>query len=259
MTKKSYGWEVKRMIWPILSIVAFVPMPIHLFPIAMIDQGYRAKVRSWVALGFIFLGVEVGIMALFLRKTQHFDLTLLFASLATFISYLACYLIGNIVLLSQTKSYLKRLELKEELVLDWVTRPSSLIVWKPQIVNSPQEYVSQLLQYRNAIQNRNVQNNIDKIFNCFKAIIEKDEQKAELMTVRHQTVLNMLGQYKSIQTSNLNNVKVANSKLEIEKTLDQAVVAIENEVTNLYDASILEVSAEREVYIQQLKNRNLLK
>lgn len=69
----------------------------------------------------------------------------------------------------------------------------------------------------------------------------------------------MLSQYHNIQQSKINNSVTNNSKMEIENVLGQATIAVENELSNQYETEILEVSAEKEVYIEQLKNRNLIK
>ncbi len=259
ITKKSYWWEIKRMIWPIISIMAFIPLPIHLFPIAFIAQGSKAKVRGWVSTAIVFLAAEIGLLVLFLFKFRHFDFSLLFTSVATFVSYLALYLVGNILLLRNVKPYLKRLELSDVMELEWTNSIRTIKTWKPNTINSPQAFVSQLLMDRNEINNYGVQRNIDQIITYFRTIIDKDSQKAELLVVRHQPILSLLDQYKSLQKSNINNGVTTTSKTEIEKVLNQAVVAVENEVTNQYQTQLLGVSAESDAYIQQLKSRNLIK
>ncbi|WP_447641444.1 MULTISPECIES: hypothetical protein [Chitinophagaceae] len=258
VTKKSYGWEITHMTWAFLSIIAFIPLPIHLFPIAFIAQGSRAKVRAWITTGIVFLAVEIAILIMFLLKFKHFDLSFLFTSVATFVSYLALYLIGNTLLLRNTKPYMKRLELADIMELQWTNSIRSVKTWKPDTLNSPQAFVTQLLSDRNEIQNYGIKKNIDQIIYSFQTIMDKDFQKAELLTVRHQTILSLLSQYKNIQKSNVNNNVMQTSKTEIENVLGQAVIAVENEVSHQYEAETLNVSAEKEVYLQQLKNRNLI-
>lgn len=259
ITKKNYGWEMARMTWPLFSLMAFLPLPIHLFPIAFIAQGSKAKIRSWVYTGLFFLVAEIVILCLFLAQFKHFNLQLIFTSVTTFIAYLACYLVGNVFLIRNIKPYLQRLELSEFVELEWTNSIRTAKTWKPNTINSPQAFVSQLLAYRNGINNYGIKKNIDKIINSFRTIIDKDTQKAELLVVRHQTILTMLSQYHNIQQSKINNSVTNNSKMEIENVLGQATIAVENELSNQYETEILEVSAEKEVYLQQLKNRNLIK
>lgn len=259
ITKKGYGWELNRMTWPIFSLLAFLPLPIHLFPLAFIAQGAKAKVRAWVWTGIVFLIAEVALLVLFLLKFKHFDLSIIFASVATFVSYLSLYILGNTLLLRNTKPYLKRMELADVMELEWTNSIRSVKVWKPDTINSPQAFVAQLLGDRNEISNYNIKRNIDQLIGYFRTVIDKDMQKAELMTVRHQTILSLLSQYKNLQQSNINNQVTQSSKADIEKVISQAIVAVENEVTDQYQIELLEVGAEKEVYLQQLKNRNLIK
>ncbi|PZP51169.1 MAG: hypothetical protein DI598_03895 [Pseudopedobacter saltans] len=258
ITKKSYGWEMKRMAWPIVSLMAFLPLPIHLFPIAFIAQGSKAKVRAWVYTGIFFLVAELIILGLFLAQFKHFDLGLIFTSVSTFVAYLALYLVGNALLIRNTKPYMQRLELSDIMELEWTNSIRTAKTWKPNTINSPQTFVAQLLAYRNGISNYGIKQNIDKIINSFRTIIDKDMQKAELLVVRHQTILSLLSQYENIQKSKINNNVTNTSKLEIENVIGQATIAVENELTNQYQTELLGVSAEKDVYLQQLKNRNLI-
>jgi len=258
ITKKSYGWELTRMTWPILSLMAFLPLPIHLFPIAFIAQGSKAKMRPWVITGIVFLVVELVTLAVFLTQFKHFNVSLIFTSVTTFVAYLACYLVGNILLIRNIKPYVKRMELSEILELEWSNSGRIDNAWKPNTINAPQAFVTQLLTYRNEINNIAIRKNVDKMIDFFKTIMEKDYQKAELLTVRHQTILSLLSQYKNLQQAKINNSVTVASKNEIEQTLNQATVAVENELSNQYEAEIMETSAEKEVYLQQLKNRNLI-
>lgn len=258
-TKKNYGWEIKRMAWPIIALVTFLPLPIHMFPFAFIAQGSSAKVRSWITTGIVFLIAEVAVLLLFFLKFRQADLETLSASLITIISFLALYLIGNAMLLRNVKPYMERMELNEVMELEWISSIRTIKVWKPDTINSPQSFVAQLLADRNEIDNYSIKRNIDQIINYFKTIIDTDCKKAEILAVRHQTILSLLEQYKNLQKSNINNSLTTSSKNEIEKVLNQAVVAVENEITNQYETKLLGVSAEGDAYLQQLKSRNLIK
>ncbi|NGM90187.1 hypothetical protein G5B35_23095, partial [Parapusillimonas sp. SGNA-6] len=84
-------------------------------------------------------------------------------------------------------------------------------------------------------------------------------QEAEKFLVRHGTVVNVLREYDELENTRLHNQVTLDSKLKLERVLAQAVSAIEQDVTNLIKLRLLDVSAESEVYIQTLKNRDLLK
>ena len=82
--------------------------------------------------------------------------------------------------------------------------------------------------------------------------------EAEKFLVRHATVVNVLMKYDEIENSRLNNSVTMESKKKLEDVIAKAAIAIEQEVTNQFKSGILDVSAETDVYIQSLKNRNLL-
>ncbi|MFT4204618.1 MAG: hypothetical protein QM610_12000 [Chitinophagaceae bacterium] len=261
-TKKSHGWEIKRLAWTIVSILAVIPLPIHLFPVAFIAQGYRAKVRAWVITGIVFLVAEIAIWVIYVLSLKHFEAsieTFLFTNVSTFVSYIVLYVMGNILLLRNVRPYLKRLELGEVVELQWVNSVRTIQqIWKPNTVNSPQVFIAQLLSDRGEINNYQVRKDIDQIIRHFKTIINKDFQRAELLAVRHQTILSLLSQYKTLQKNGTDNNVAATSKTEIEKVLGQATTAVEKEVNLQYETQLLSVTAERDAYLQQLRNRKLI-
>ena len=64
---------------------------------------------------------------------------------------------------------------------------------------------------------------------------------------------------RSMDKSELNNDMTAQSKRRLSKVVAQSALAIEQEATNLFEAGILELSAESDAYLASLKNRKLLK
>lgn len=255
VTKKNKVWEVKQISWQILSVLMIIPLPIHLFPIAMIVQGRKAKIKSWYGLGIFFMLLEMVIFRLFVQAFGELSTTMLLLSIGS----LTSYLIGNSILIKNIKPYLKRLELSEVHDLNWIGSIGKLQKWEQTALHSPQVFLTQLLNYRAKIQNLNVRKDIDKIIHLFRLLDEKDQMQAEKFVVRHNTVLKILGQYSELTQSKLENEVTNTSKKELEYVLQTAVVAIETEVTNQFKIEILDVNADTDVYIQQLKNRNLIR
>jgi len=169
--------------------------------------------------------------------------------------------LGNGLLLNQAKPYLKRLEVGEVRPLTWigsVERQQRLELAQASM-ETPQSFVTKMLHYRKEINNANIHQHIDKIIRLFHLLEQKDMMEAEKFLVRHGTVINVLRQYDELENTRLHNQITIDSKVKLESVLAQAAIAIEQDVTNIIKSSLLDVSAESDVYIQTLKNRNLLK
>ncbi|GGE31505.1 MULTISPECIES: hypothetical protein [Sphingobacterium] len=256
-TKKSRPWEVKQLVWTFLSILMFLPLPIHVHPLVMMSQAKKAKVRSWMVTAWLLLAIEIGLLVSFVV----FFGTLSQAMLLTLGGSVLSYVVGNAILLNQVKPYLQRLELAEVRDLYWISNVNSqkrLELAAPTI-DTPQLFVERLLHWRKEIDNNNIHKDIDKILRLFQLLEKKDKREAEKFLVRHSTIVNVLMQYDELENANLNNSVTYESKRKLEDVIRQAAVAVEQEVTNQFKMGMLDVSAETDVYIQTLKSRNLLK
>lgn len=256
-TKKTKRWELRQLTWTFLSIVVFLPFPVHLFPFVMLSQAKKSKVRSWYATALAFLVVEIGLFASFI----YFFGALSQGMLLTLGGYVTAYVLGNGLLLNRARPYLQRLELAEIHELSWIPTASAKNRYKvlsPNTLDTPQLFVERLLHWRKEIDNRAIHQNIDKIIHLFQLLQKNDYMEAERFLVRHSTVVSVLMKYDEIENSKLNNTVTIASKEKLADVLDKAAIAIENEVTNQFKAGILDVSAETDVYIKTLKNRNLL-
>lgn len=253
-TKKSKRWEFGRLKWTFLSILMFIP-PIH--PIVMMTQASKGKVRSWYMLSWLLLFAQFGIFYSF----YVFAGAMSSGMLATVCAYIASYIIGNGLLLNQSKAYLQRLELGEVRPLNWINTLSDqrrLELAQAQM-ETPQSFVTKLMYYQKEIENRNIQQYIEKIVRLFHLLEQRDIQEAEKFLVRHGTVVNVLREYDDLENTRLHNPITLESKNKLETVLAQAASAIETDVTNLIKSRLLDVSAESDVYLQTLKNKNLLK
>jgi len=256
-TKKSRPWEIRQLVWTFLSILMFLPLPIHVHPLVMMSQAKKAKVRSWMFTAWLLLAVEIGLLVTFVM----FFGTLSQAMLLTLGGSVLSYVVGNGLLLNQAKPYLQRLELSEVRDLYWISSMGSqkrLEISAPTI-DTPQFFVERLLHWRKEIDNNNIHKDIDKILRLFQLLEKKDKREAEKFLVRHSTIVNVLMQYDELENARLNNTVTYESKKKLEEVIRQAAVAVEEEVTNQFKMGMLDVSAETDVYIQTLKSRNLLK
>ncbi|MBD1420682.1 hypothetical protein [Sphingobacterium chuzhouense] len=257
-TKKPKRWELRQLTWTFISIAMFIPFPVHIFPFVMLSQAQKSKIRSWYATGVALLMVELALFAAFV----YFFGAMSQGMLLTLGGYVTSYIVGNGLLLNRAKPYLQRLELAEVRPLAWIPTASSRnrLQQLPQAtLDTPQLFIERLLHWRKAINNRAIHQNIDKIIHLFHLLEQRDKIEAEKFLVRHSTVVNVLMKYDEIENSRLNNQVAIESKKKLEEVIAKAAIAIEQEVTNQFKAGILDVSAETDVYIQTLKNRNLLK
>ena len=253
-TKKSRRWELSKLGWTFASILLFIP---HIHPFVMMTQATKSKVRAWYALAWVLLLGEIGLMYAF----YAFWGALSQGMLLTIGGFLTSYIVGNGLLLRQAKSYLQRLELAEVRPLTWIDSVGKQrqLELAQRAMETPQTFISKLLYYKKEINNRSIQSHVDSIVRLFQLLERKDIQEAERFLVRHGTVVNILREYDALENTRLHNTVTMESRKKLEGVIIQAASAIEMDVTNLIKSRLLDVSAESEVYIQTLKNRNLLK
>lgn len=253
VTKKSRGWELGQLKWTMLSILMFIP---HIHPFVMMAQASKSKVRSWYVLAWILFAAEVGLLYSFYMLWGSLSQGMLL----TIGGFLGSYIVGNGLLLRQAKPYLKRLERGEIRPLTWISsvEAQQRLELAQAMVETPQTFISKLLHYRGRINNRNIQQYIDNILRLFRLLEQRDVQEAEKFLVRHGTIVNVLREYDDLEQTKLYNQVTMDSKLKLENVLAQATSAVERDVTNLIKSRLLDVSAESDVYLQTLRNKNLL-
>lgn len=256
VTKQSRPWEIRKMAWTFVSILLFLPLPIHIHPLVMIAQARKAKVRSWLLIGGALLLAEIGLLFSFI----YFFGALTQGMLLTLGGSVVSYVLGNALLLNQVKPYLRRLELGEVRDLYWISSigRQRRLKLSATSIDTSQFFVERLLHWRKEIGNKKMHRDIDRILHLFKLLEKKDKREAEKFLVRHSTVVNVLMHYDELENANLNNTVTHESKQKLEDVIRQAAVAIEKDVTNQFKSGLLDVSAETDVYLQSLRSRNLL-
>lgn len=252
-TNKSKRWELSKLKWTFLSVLLFVP-PIH--PFVMMSQASKSKVRSWYFLAWLLLFVQCGIIYGFF----YFAGAMSSGLLAMVCAYIASYIVGNGLLLKQSKPYLQRLEMAEIRPLTWINSIAEQrrLALSTVEIETPQTFVTKLVFYKKVIHNTTLKMHIDKILRLFQLVEQRDMQEAEKFLVRHGTVVNILREYHDLENTSLNNAITIESKNKLESVLVQASAAIEQDITTLIQYRLLDVSAETDVYLQTLKNKKLL-
>lgn len=254
VTKNSRRWELSQLKWTFASIL-LVPLPLH--PFVMMAQATTSKVRSWFALSWLLLAVQVALFYSFYIFVGAVSQGLFF----TIIGFFGSYIVGNGLLLSQSKPYLRRLEQGEMRELTWIStlQDQRRLALKQVEMETPQSFVNKLLYYKKEINNTSIQYNLDKIIRLFHLVEQRDIMEAEKFLVRHGTVVSLAREYYDLESTKLNNAITVESKEKLANVLATATEAIELDVTTLIKNRLLDVSAESDVYLQTLKNKNLLK
>lgn len=262
---KNTWWKVSQLRWTFLSILLIIPLPIHIHPFVMMYQGARAKVRKWYMLAWLFLFVELSILASFIYLFGQFGTSytsgLTFGAFCTVGASILSYVVGNGMLLNQSKNYIKRLELAQIRPLVWISSIENQEQQQLDItpIETGDTFVNKLVLYRKHITNRTIQEHTDKIIRLFQLLESKDHMESEKFLIRHGTVVNVLREYDLLEKTKLNNKVTIESKNKLEEVILQASSAIETDVTNIIKARLLDVSVESDVYLQTLRNRDLLK
>ena len=262
---KNTWWKVSQLRWTFLSILLIVPLPIHIHPFVMMHQASKVKIRKWYIIAWLFLIVELAILASFIylfgQLGTSFTAGLTFLAFSTVGASILSYVIGNGMLLNQSKSFIKRLELAEVRPLVWINSMDDYAQQHAEIVpiETADSFVGKLLTYRKEIKSKTIQEHTDKIIRLFQLLESKDGMESEKFLVRHGTVVNVLREYNLLEKTQLNNRVTLESKNKLEEVILQASSAIETDVTNIIKARLLDVSVESDVYLQSLRNRDLLK
>lgn len=254
VTKNSKRWELGQLRWTFASIL-LVPVPIH--PLVMMYQSSKSKVRAWFALSWVLLAIQLGLFYAFVVFAGAVSQGLFF----TLLGFFATYIIGNGLLLGQAKSYLRRMEQAQIRELSWINsiQDQKRLALVQAEMETPQTFVNKLMYYRKEISTVSITQNLDKIIRLFMLLEKRDIMEAEKFLVRHGTVVNVAREYYDLESTKLENAVTRESKKKLERVIAQATEAIELDVTTLIKNRLLDVSVESDVYIQTLKNKNLLK
>lgn len=250
-------WErLKHLKWVVVSIFLFLPIPIHVYPLVMIGQARKVKVRSWMWLGMIALFAELALLGSFIVNFGTLSQAMLLTLGGSFISYI----VGNGLLLSWSRPYLQRMDMSAWQELHWV--PS--IGYANRLLLSTKEvdvniFINRLWYYKGRVKSVAFKRAIARIIELFNILKTNDMMLAERFVIRHETLLHTLKKYCELQESNLPDKFRKDNIARLQHIILQAEAAIEKEVTDFYESSLLGFSAETEAYMQSLRNRKLLK
>lgn len=254
-TARSKAWEILNLFPIFISIITFF---IPTSSLAFFYIGIMAKKRSWIILGV------VSVFILFISFLIIGIIQMYFNSDALIMSlYLSLNLFMNFLLCTKVKGYLRRLDLRYKINLEWeVNYPYyetiNNLVGK-NVKNMNAVFLDELRVLKDKIDNINIKNNIDEIIRVSNLIVSKDPKLIDVIIVRHSNVLTkVLNQYEELEDAKLNNSSLKETKLKLEDIISISTKAISNELVKVYSNEIFDVDAETEVYLENLKKNNLI-
>lgn len=108
------------------------------------------------------------------------------------------------------------------------------------------------------MQNAEIKEHLIKMARIAFIIQEKDPQAGETFFIRHSEALTkMLQQYYILENSGLSNLETLDSMTKIEEAIGTSHIAFEQELTNIFQMDMMDIDAQSEVYIENLRNRGL--
>lgn len=118
---------------------------------------------------------------------------------------------------------------------------------------------AELSYWLKLIKKQEVKQRLEKMIQIANTIQDKDPEQSHTFFVRHADALvKMLNQYFVLENSGLDTVETIEAIQKIEEALGLAHVAFEQELNNIFKLDMMNVEAESEVYMQNLRNRGLL-
>ncbi|SFM97607.1 hypothetical protein SAMN05421738_1054 [Algoriella xinjiangensis] len=257
VTNRSKSWELKNMWGVFLTFLFSILVFSGLQSAFIIAMGFSVKKRSWIIFAIINYIITMLYFFLFL---------LLFKNINTFVqaAWFVFPFINCLFAAFISKEYLQRLDLQLlGKTLEWGKTypydkdiPESIEIKQ---LSEAEEFSIVLLKWQDKIDELSIKKDIDKMLTLIKVIGEKDNTESAKFFARHTNVVEkMLRQYDELENTNLDNEIIKKSKDKLTESIHLATKGFENELTLLFKSEILDVDAETEAYLQNLKNKNII-
>lgn len=118
---------------------------------------------------------------------------------------------------------------------------------------------AELAYWNKLISKTETKEHLEKMIRIAFIIHEKDPHKGEVFFARHSdTLIKLLNQYYILENSGLNTEEIIESTQRIEDAISSARKAFEQELNNIFKNDMMNIDAESEVYLQNLRNRGLI-
>ncbi|GEM_PF-2684953 len=116
-----------------------------------------------------------------------------------------------------------------------------------------------LNKWKKEIESAQIQNDIDELINLSKIVMQRDCEESKKFFSRYSDTLNnMLSKYDEIENTRINSPEMIRSMTLIEKSITDIVVAFRNEINKMYKSDLLNLNAETQVFMQDLRNKGLI-
>lgn len=118
---------------------------------------------------------------------------------------------------------------------------------------------AELKYWEKQIRNEEIKTMLNRMSKIALIIQEKDPHAGEIFFMRHaETVTKFLKQYFTIEISEMKSGETQDSLHRIADAIKMTHQAFEQELTNMFQADMLDIDAESAAYMQSLKNRGLI-
>ncbi len=119
---------------------------------------------------------------------------------------------------------------------------------------------AELKYWEKEIEEPNIKGMLNRMSKIAYIIQEKDHSAGEVFSMRHtDTVVKLLKQYKAMEVSGLQSPEMQASQQRIFQAIELTRSAFEQELNNMFESDMLDIDAESMAYMQNLKNRGLIK
>lgn len=248
-TEKTKNWEFKTG-W--LSILAIF-FPFALPPVAMFYMAIVGRIRNLLYGGLVWSALYASAYFLYITFGE-----LAWVKFITFLIVLS----GAVVVGMHYKSFLQRVHLRSIINVKWAIEYDYVDFMRRKRISevlSVSDFIVSLERWQNLVSNDEVKGNVAIMINLTKSITKNDKNISNLFLERHAySIENILQQYHQLELSKLDNETVKQAEVKLRSTIGQATKAFENELMNQMKFQNIEMEAESEVYIQDLKSRGLL-
>lgn len=118
---------------------------------------------------------------------------------------------------------------------------------------------AELAYWQKQIKSKSINDNLYDMTRFAFIIQEKDPNKGEVFFARHsEPLMKLLKQYYVLENSKLDTTETTEAIKRIEEAVSTARIAFEQELNNIFKSDMMNIDAESEVYLDNLRNRGLI-
>ena len=125
--------------------------------------------------------------------------------------------------------------------------------------NAGISFIRDLQKWKDEIEPPAMKENIQKLIDLSHIILKKEGHNHNLFFARYDNALNkILRKYDEIENTRLHTGEIRKTMSNIEQSLEQIVIAFQNDIHQTYKYDLIDINAETTVFMQELRNKGLL-